>query len=208
MHCASRWFDHHGRLRFTIFCASKPIHCLPGSRHGPELQSCLPPVLFWTGNATAGIQFVAELRAKLWGAELKTKSTTMSMMSWAPAAPHTGKSGTIQTSSILFFPFYGPIPNPSQGSIRCGSCFPLGNALPTGASVACSLLRIGLVRWKLPCSAANLLYPSRVARISRFIGISDTTVNRCGWQVYFEGTWVTIPGKPTPNCAQAQKTPP
>jgi len=124
MHCASRWFDHHGRLRFTIFCASKPIHCLPGSRHGPELQSCLPPVLFWTGNATAGIQFVAELRAKLWGAELKTKSTTMSMMSWAPAAPHTGKSGTIQTSSILFFPFMGPSRTPRRDRYGAARAFP------------------------------------------------------------------------------------
>jgi hypothetical protein len=42
---------------------------------------------------------------------------------------------------------------------------------------------------KLPCSAASLLYPSRVARISRLIGKSDTTVNRHGWQVYFAGTF-------------------
>jgi hypothetical protein len=57
-----------------------------------------------------------------------------------------------------------------------------------GAFVACSLLRIDPDAAKLPCSAASLLYPSRVARISRLIGKSDTTVNRDGWQVHFSGT--------------------
>ena len=36
---------------------------------------------------------------------------------------------------------------------------------------------------KFPCSAASLLCPFRVARVSRLIGKSDITVNRCGWQV-------------------------
>jgi hypothetical protein len=57
-----------------------------------------------------------------------------------------------------------------------------------GAFVACSLLRIDPDAAKLPYSTASLLYPSRVARISRLIGKSDTTVNQDGWQVYFSGT--------------------
>ncbi len=47
---------------------------------------------------------------------------------------------------------------------------------------------------KLPYSAASLLYPHRVARISPLIGKSDTTVNRDRWQVYFSGT----PARPDP----------
>ena len=35
---------------------------------------------------------------------------------------------------------------------------------------------------KFPCSAASLLCPFRVARVSRLIGNSDTTANCCGWQ--------------------------
>ena len=49
-------------------------------------------------------------------------------------------------------------------------------------------MTIGPNAAKLPCSAASLLYPSRVARISRFIGKSDITVNQGGWQVNFQGT--------------------
>jgi hypothetical protein len=49
-------------------------------------------------------------------------------------------------------------------------------------------LTIGPDAAKLPYSAASLLYPHRVARISRLIGKSDTTVIWDGWQVYFSGT--------------------
>ncbi len=39
---------------------------------------------------------------------------------------------------------------------------------------------------KSPCSAASLLCPFRVARVSRLIGNSHTTVNSIGWQANFE----------------------
>jgi len=39
---------------------------------------------------------------------------------------------------------------------------------------------------KFPCSAASLLCPFRVARVSRLIGKSHTTANSCGWQVNSE----------------------
>ena len=36
---------------------------------------------------------------------------------------------------------------------------------------------------KIPCLAASLLSPFRVARVSRLIGKTDSTVKSCGWQV-------------------------
>jgi len=36
---------------------------------------------------------------------------------------------------------------------------------------------------KIPCSAASLLCPFRVARVSRLIGNFDSTANGGGWQV-------------------------
>jgi hypothetical protein len=61
---------------------------------------------------------------------------------------------------------------------------------------------------KFPCSAASLLSPFRVARVSRLIGNSHTTVNSCGWQVNSTapspiGTGLNL----EPKTLQTQETP-
>jgi len=65
---------------------------------------------------------------------------------------------------------------------------------------------------KFPCSAASLLCPFRVARVSRLIGNSHTTVNSFGWQEYFEALTLTTPTwAQSPNVElktlQTQETP-
>ena len=57
-----------------------------------------------------------------------------------------------------------------------------GNAFPTGAFAACALVRFEAVG-KVSLLAASLLFPSRVARVSRLIGKSDTTAIHPGLQV-------------------------
>ena len=146
---------------------------------GTELQPCLPLVQFWTGNAAAGRSNVRELRAICKGAELKTQFITIP---WSLAALHTEIIGIrYSLHTALSRPVFCRAPCRASCEDRYGAacCFPLGDALPMGAFAACSLLRIEHPdAAKLPCSAASLLCPFRVARVSRLIGKSDTTVNR------------------------------
>lgn len=70
----------------------------------------------------------------------------------------------------------------SSGSTRHGQCFCLGDALPIQALVPVHPVRYELFRGYAG-SAASLPNPkNRVARVSRLIGISDTTAKAYGWQ--------------------------
>jgi hypothetical protein len=63
---------------------------------------------------------------------------------------------------------------------------------------------------KFPCSAASLLCPFRVARISRLIGKSDITSNSRGWQVELRGSRLPAPlyaGFGGRKTCQTQETP-
>src|ERR1035441_6526930 len=58
---------------------------------------------------------------------------------------------------------------------------------------------------KLLCSAASLLYPFRVARVSRLIRKTNTTAKHTGWQVDFGGIGGTdsrISTRNPPKCTK------
>jgi hypothetical protein len=68
-----------------------------------------------------------------------------------------------------------------SAAIRCGQRFPrvLLFLWESPPRVPCEVV----IAAEGPCSAASALCPVRVARVSRLIGISDTTANSLGWQV-------------------------
>jgi len=56
---------------------------------------------------------------------------------------------------------------------------------PSYASLCRKQLRMNWTGRRCSCSAASLLSPTRVARVSRLIGTFDTTAKSWDWQVYW-----------------------
>ena len=180
-----------GRLQFRLglrqFCrhACTSLHidigCIallgsnafsPHAEMGAELSICLPPVLLWTGN-TCG----------RWSSHDEHVSQTV---------PEHGSACNPPTFPKRVAALPPSIQEPHRSSpaglnlriYAVRQALSSGDALPMGAFAACSMIRNERCG-ESSLLSGELLYPFRVARVSRLIGKSDSTAKRPGWQVNF-----------------------